>query len=57
MSDNQNVKVIMLDQETRRKNRILVWILIAIMAGMATWGTLYLRHYGFNTSPSTERYH
>ena len=43
--------------EIRQRNRTLVWILIAIMLGMATWGTLYLRHYGFNTSPSTEHYH
>jgi hypothetical protein len=46
-----------LDPVTRKKNRTMVWILIAIMLGMATWGTLYLRFYGFNTSPSTERYH
>lgn len=45
------------DSQTRKKNRTLVWILVAIMLGMATWGSLYLRHYGFNTSPSTERYH
>jgi len=46
-----------LDPQTRKRNRSLVWILILIMLAMATWGTLYLQHYGFNTSPSTERYH
>jgi hypothetical protein len=45
------------DPQTRKRNRTLVWILVAIMLGMATWGTLFLRYYGFNTSPSTERYH
>ncbi len=46
-----------LNDATRKKNRTLVWVLVAIMIAMAAWGTLYLRHYGFNTSPSTERYH
>ena len=47
----------MVDSRLRKRNRTMVWILVAIMAAMATWGTLYLRHYGFNTSPSTEHYH
>jgi hypothetical protein len=43
--------------EIRRRNRKLVAILLVIMLGMAVWGTLYLRHYGFNTDTHSERYH
>jgi hypothetical protein len=41
----------------RRRNRKLATILLIVALGMAAWGTLYLRHYGFNTDPHTERFH
>jgi hypothetical protein len=41
----------------RRRNRKLALILIAVMLGMAVWGTLYLRYYGLNLDPHSERYH
>jgi hypothetical protein len=45
------------ESSIRRRNRRLAAILILVMLGMAAWGTLYLRHYGFNTDPHSERYH
>jgi hypothetical protein len=45
------------DPVLKRRNRIVAWILVGIILGMAAWGSLYLRHYGFNTDPKTERYH
>jgi hypothetical protein len=46
-----------IDPATARRNRITVWILVGLMLGMAAWGNLYLRHFGFNTSKTSERYH
>ncbi len=45
------------EQKIRRRNRVLVLILVLVMLGMAVSGTLFLRHYGFNTDPHSERYH
>ena len=45
------------DTTIHQRNRTLAMILLVIALGMAVWGTLYLRHYGFNTDPHTERFH
>ena len=41
----------------RRRNRILVMILLAAVLAVALGGVLYLQHYGFPTEKSESRYH
>ena len=43
--------------EVRRRNRILVAILVAAMLAVTVSSLLYLRHYGFSTEETQSKYH
>jgi hypothetical protein len=54
-----NVSPILTDARLRRRNRIAATVIILVALLSAVSGTLFLRHYGFNTgsASSGERYH
>ncbi len=46
-----------IDPATRRRNRILLIVLLAAVLAIATGGVLYLQTYGFSTEKTQSYYH